>query len=128
MSTCSSSSAAPYGAGLATTTDANDGSPVVPDAVTVADYQGMLWRRLDNAGVEPPKLYSWNPNATSDATYLKWVLVTDGYFLGRLSGAANPTTTEIPNDKEWALYKNTTSGDVFLATNDGGAIKKVTLS
>jgi hypothetical protein len=41
---------------------------------------------------------------------------------------ADPTTTEIPNDKEFGLHKNTTSGNVYLAFNNGGTILKVQLS
>jgi hypothetical protein len=44
------------------------------------------------------------------------------------STAADPTTTEIPNSGEFGLHKNTTSGNVFLAYNDGGTIKKVQLA
>lgn len=40
---------------------------------------------------------------------------------------ADPTTTEYAN-QEWGLHKNTTSGDVTLAYNDGGIIKKILLT
>lgn len=47
----------------------------------------------------------------------------------RTSTTADPTTTEYPNDKDAGIHKNTTSGDVFLAYNDGGStIVKVQLS
>lgn len=49
-------------------------------------------------------------------------------FLGRTSTAADPTTTELTTDKDLAIHKNTNSGAVFLAYNDGGAIKKVALT
>lgn len=49
-------------------------------------------------------------------------------FIGRTSTAADPTTTELPADKDFGLHKNTASGAVFLAYNDGGAIKKVALA
>lgn len=49
-------------------------------------------------------------------------------FVGRTSTAADPTTTELPVDKDFGLHKNTASGAVFLAYNDGGAIKKVALT
>lgn len=48
---------------------------------------------------------------------------------GYTSAAADPTTTELPADKDCAIHKNTSSGDVFLAFNDGGStIKKVLLA
>ena len=49
-------------------------------------------------------------------------------WLGLSSSAADPTTTEFPADKDFGLHKNTSSGSVFLAYNDGGAIKKVALT
>lgn len=49
-------------------------------------------------------------------------------FIGRTATAADPTTTELPADKDFGLHKNTSSGAVFLAYNDGGAIKKVALT
>ena len=44
-----------------------------------------------------------------------------------ISAAANPTTTDIAAS-QWAIYKNTTSGDVRLWTNDGGTMKSVLLT
>lgn len=44
------------------------------------------------------------------------------------STAADPTTTEYATDKDWGVHKNTTSGNVYLAYNDGGTIKKVQLT
>lgn len=49
-------------------------------------------------------------------------------MVGYKSSAADPTTTEFPTDKDCGIHKNTSSGAVFLAYNDGGVIKKVTLS
>jgi hypothetical protein len=55
--------------------------------------------------------------------------VSGGLILrGYTSTTADPTTTEIPTDKQIGVHKNTTSGIVYLAFNDGGAIKKVALS
>jgi hypothetical protein len=48
--------------------------------------------------------------------------------LRRTTTAADPTTTELPADTDASIHKNTTSGDVFLAYNDGGTIKKVALT
>lgn len=44
-----------------------------------------------------------------------------------LSLGVDPTTAEIAA-AEWAIYKNTSSGDVKLWTNDGGTMKSVTLT
>lgn len=44
-----------------------------------------------------------------------------------ISQAANPTTGDIAAG-QWALYKNTTSGDLKLWANDGGTLKSVTLT
>lgn len=49
-------------------------------------------------------------------------------MLGFLSNTADPTTTDIPSNKDLAIFKNTISGDLFLAYNDSGVIKKVALS
>jgi hypothetical protein len=49
-------------------------------------------------------------------------------LLGYTSAAADPTTTELPTDKDLAIHKNTSSGDVFLAYNNGGIIVKVQLT
>jgi len=48
-------------------------------------------------------------------------------FLGFVSSAAAPTTTELPSDRDLAIHKNTTLGTVNLAFNDGGTIKTVSL-
>lgn len=41
--------------------------------------------------------------------------------------ATDPTTTEIGTN-QWAIYKNTTSGNVKLWANDGGTMKSVLLT
>lgn len=41
--------------------------------------------------------------------------------------ASDPTTTDIAAS-QWAIYKNTTSGNVRLWVNDGGIMKSVLLS
>jgi len=75
-------------------------------------------------GVEGEPLY---------ATDSKQVYVHDGaeykqISVVRTSTAADPSTTELPNDGDASIHKNTSSGDVFLAYNDGGAIVKVQLT
>lgn len=46
-------------------------------------------------------------------------------WVGRTATSADPTTTELPADKDFGLHKNTSSGSVFLAYNDSGTILKV---
>ena len=48
-------------------------------------------------------------------------------LLGVIQTTADPTTTELPSASDCAIHKNTTSGKVYLAYNDGGTIKKVEL-
>ncbi len=48
--------------------------------------------------------------------------------LGKTATTADPTTTEYPNDEDWGVHENTTSGNIFLAYNDGGTIRKVQLT
>lgn len=47
---------------------------------------------------------------------------------GYTSTAADPTTTDLPTAGDYGIHKNTTSGTVYLAFNDGGTIKKVALA
>jgi hypothetical protein len=47
--------------------------------------------------------------------------------LQRTSTAADPILADLPNAGNASIHKNTTSGNVFLAYNDGGTIKKVQL-
>lgn len=48
---------------------------------------------------------------------------------GYTSSTGDPTTTEYPADKDCGIHKNTTSGNVYLAFNDGGStIKTVVLT
>ncbi len=49
-------------------------------------------------------------------------------FNGYRSHNIDPSTATFPNDKDFGVHKNTSSGDVFLAFNDGGVIKKVQLT
>jgi parallel beta-helix repeat protein len=50
------------------------------------------------------------------------------HLVGRTSSAAAPTTAEVPADKDLALHKNTATGAVTLAYNDGGTVKTVVLA
>ena len=47
---------------------------------------------------------------------------------GYTSSAADPTTTDLATAGDFGIHKNTTSGTVYLAFNDGGTIKKVALA
>lgn len=49
-------------------------------------------------------------------------------FLGFVSSAAVPTTTELPTDKDVAIHRDTALATVRLAYNDGGTIKSVVLA
>ncbi|MFN7882171.1 MAG: hypothetical protein ACK5PF_04040, partial [bacterium] len=46
---------------------------------------------------------------------------------GFINKTSNPTTSDIAAG-QWAIYKNTTSGEVRLWANDGGTMKSVLLS
>ena len=48
--------------------------------------------------------------------------------LQRTSSASDPSTSDIADDGMATIHKNTSSGDVFLAYNNGGSIVKVQLS
>lgn len=49
-------------------------------------------------------------------------------FIAFTSSSGDPTTTLYTTDKDAGIHKNTTSGNVYLAYNDGGTIKKVQLT
>lgn len=48
-------------------------------------------------------------------------------FLGHTSSSSAPSTTNLPNDKDMCIHKDTTSGALYLAFNDGGSTIKKTL-
>ena len=59
-----------YLSDLLNTTDTSGGANV-PDAATTTKWKDYIWvRGLGTSG--EAKFYTWNENATSDATYLKW--------------------------------------------------------
>lgn len=57
---------------------------------------------------------------TSQAVY-------DGQQLGQQI-VGLPTTTNLPSDTDWGVFKDTSGGGVYLAYNDAGTIKKVALT
>lgn len=46
----------------------------------------------------------------------------------RTTSAADPALTNVPTAGNAAIHKNTTTGNVFLAYNDGGTVRKVQLA
>jgi len=56
---------------IVTTTDIAT-VPQVPDAAITTKWVNYIWLRITSTSAIP---YVWNPNATSDATYLKWQTV-----------------------------------------------------
>lgn len=53
-----------------------------------------------------------------------------GYLpvIGRTSSASDPTTTDLPTSGDLSIHKNTTTGFIYLAYNDSGAIVKIQLT
>ncbi|GEM_PF-6774870 len=49
-------------------------------------------------------------------------------FVGYTASTVAPTTTQLPANKDWGIHKDTSGGSVYLAYNDSGTIKKVTLT
>jgi hypothetical protein len=49
-------------------------------------------------------------------------------FMGFTSSAGAPTTTELPNNKDWSIHEDTTGPTMYLAFNLSGTIKKVALT
>jgi hypothetical protein len=54
-------------------------TPSVPATASVPKWKRYIWMRIPHSTATDtkPLLYVWDENATSDATYLKWVLVID---------------------------------------------------
>jgi hypothetical protein len=96
------------------------------------DYQIKFKQGLEaniNATATKNLAVVGEPHYTTDTQTLYLFNGTENKQAGMrfTSTDADPTTTEIP-DGGFGIHKNTTSGDVFLATNDGGVIKKVALT
>lgn len=49
-------------------------------------------------------------------------------FRGWTDSAAPPSTTELPNDKDFCVHYDSTGDDLYFAVNQGGVIKKVALT
>lgn len=77
------------------TTDTATNTPTVPDASVTTKWQEYIWiRHLEATNTNKAKIYVWNPNATSVATYLKWQEVTAPSSFSDLTGAA--TIAQLP--------------------------------
>lgn len=70
-------------------------------------------------------LVTLGPIIAAEGGYLSVGSLPNRYF-GKIQDAGDPTTTHLPNHGDVAQYKNLTSGALYLAANDGGAIKKLT--
>ena len=98
---------------------------------TKAGAAATIGEIIQGAASQTGNLTEWQNSA---ATILSKI-DKDGYltlpgalrFLGFVSSAAAPTTTELPTNKDLAIHKDTVLGTVRLSFNDGGVIKSVTL-
>jgi hypothetical protein len=52
----------------------------------------------------------------------------DARLRGYTTAAADPTVSQYPQSLDWGFHKNSSSGNLYLVFNDGGVIKKVTLT
>ncbi|MEM4256556.1 MAG: hypothetical protein QW746_04495 [Thermoplasmata archaeon] len=55
-------------------------------------------------------------------------MMNNAKFVGYTLSTSDPSTTELPNNNDFGFHKNTSSGALYLAFNDGGSIKKVQLT
>lgn len=122
--------------------DAIQAARLVGSADAAGDIATVLGTKYTDAqltGVTTLARFATAATAALGSTVAKHELYSDGSIkqlagggdaklVGLKSSAADPTTTEFPADKDWGLHKNTTSGAVYLAFNDGGVVKKVALS
>jgi len=77
------------------TTDTGSGTPTVPDASVTTKWQEYVWiRHLEAGNANKAKIYVWNPNASSDATYLKWQEISGSVAFSELTGTA--TEAQLP--------------------------------
>ena len=95
-----------------------------PDYNSIRLRRGLQANIVDNEGAEGEPLYTTD----SEQLYIHNGTSYKHQGIKRTSTSADPTTTEYPNDKDAGIHKNTTSGNVYLAYNDGGTVKKVALT
>lgn len=92
--------------GMVIATTDTAGVPDVPDAATTTKWKRYLWVRQT---ATTTKVYAWNDTAASDATYLKWIDLTN------LSIATGSVTNSmlaggITNDKLVSIEYSKVSG------------------
>lgn len=93
---------------------------------------GVIWANIDFTGSNITDIASRahnNLQSISGGTAGEYYHLTSNQHTKLttfVSMAGDPTATEIAAGT-WAVYKNTTSGDVKLWANDGGTLKSVTL-
>lgn len=71
-----------------------------------------------------------SPNGSSGIPLFRALLLADLPILGRLdrtSSTADPTNVDISTTGQASIHKNTISGNIFLAYNNGGTIIKIQL-
>lgn len=104
----------------------NNRTVEVPDASGIMTLGGNTFNGTGNIARTTSAAFVTPTLGVATATSVQ---LTGGLtFLGFTSAAGDATTTELPADKNCALHKNTGSGVVSLAFNDGGVIKTVALA
>lgn len=78
---------------------------------------------------QAPLLFFASPTVGVGAVGFRGITHADiaNLDLLRTSSTSDPALADLPNNSNASIHKNTTSGNVFLAYNDGGAILKVQL-
>jgi hypothetical protein len=90
------------------TTDTGSNTPTVPDASVTTKWQEYIWiRHLEASNTNKAKIYVWNPNASSDGTYLKWQEVGGASAFTDITGTA--TTSQLPNNIPYSKLTLTSS-------------------
>ena len=109
------------------TTDTGAGTPTVPDASVTTKWQEYIWiRHLEATNTNKAKIYVWNPNASSDSTYLKWQEVASAGAFSDLTGTATiaqlPTGITVSNLSIDGAITNTHLAGGITNTNLAGSI------
>jgi WD40 repeat protein len=69
-----------------------------------------------------------NTQTLTNKTLTDPVFAGGAKFKGLTTSTAAASTTELPNDKDFSIHKNTDTGVMQFAVNDGGVIKAVLLA
>ena len=109
------------------TTDTGAGTPTVPDASVTTKWQEYIWiRHLEATNTNKAKIYVWNPNASSDSSYLKWQEVASAGAFSDLTGTATiaqlPTGITVSNLSIDGAITNTHLAGGITNTNLAGSI------